>query len=80
MTTPNSLSILRQWDDISINSGSEGSKEKSHAASLLEVPSVQVTEGSRPDLAALLKEEADMTTGRMGVSSKWIKSSLSVRF
>jgi len=58
---------VRQWDDVSIESGSDESKVKSRTASLLDIPPVQVTEG-RPDLTSILKDEADLTAGRMSVS------------
>jgi len=64
-------SAFQQWDDsVSVKSGKGGSepREKSSTPSLLEDPAVQITSGSRPNLNRILREEADSTNGRMGVT------------
>jgi len=60
-----------QQDNISVRSGKEGGEpleEECRTPSLLEDPTVQINRGSRPNLKQTLREEADFTDGRMGVT------------
>ncbi|KAI0916552.1 hypothetical protein AcV5_003008 [Taiwanofungus camphoratus] len=71
VTSPES-SLTKAWDDDSAHSGSDGTpsiqgEKPSGPPSLLEFPVVHLSHG-RPDIQALLQEEAAVNTGHMSVT------------
>ena len=63
-------SVSQRLDNVSMKSCKEihGTDNETRSPSLFDDPAVQIISGTRPNLAFTLKKEADLTSGRMGVT------------